>query len=135
MDSKNTVKIPLPDKEIKKELKQDIRVRFITTIPYFGPGAARLLELIEEKQSVSLACKSMGMSYSKGWKILQKIKAATNHDAVLTQKGGNNGGLTVLTPYGKKLLVSFRQYERDVQEYSKQRFEFFLSEQEEDFDE
>lgn len=53
MDSKNTVKIPLPDKEIKKELKQDIRVRFITTIPYFGPGAARLLELIEEAECIS----------------------------------------------------------------------------------
>ena len=135
MDSNDITHIPLPDKGIEEDIKEDIRVRFISTIPYFGPGAAKLLELIEEKQSVSLACKAMGMSYSKGWKIIQKIKAATNHDAVITQKGGTNGGLTILTPYGKKLLISFRQYEEDVKEYSKKRFEYFLASAEEGNDE
>jgi molybdate transport system regulatory protein len=121
------IKIPLPKTNIENKIKEDIKVRFITSIPYFGPGVADLLEAIEQKQSVSLACKKMGMSYSKGWKIIQKIKAATDFDAVTTQKGGNSGGLTELTPYGKKLLTSFRQYEGDVKEYSKERFNHYLS--------
>lgn len=121
------IKIPLPKKTIEKNIKEDIKVRFITNIPYFGPGVADLLESIEEKQSVSLACKKMGMSYSKGWKIIQKIKAATGFDAVTTQKGGTTGGITELTPYGKNLLSSFRKYEADVKEYSNERFNYYLS--------
>jgi molybdate transport system regulatory protein len=121
------INIPLPKTNIEDKIQENVKVRLITSIPYFGPGVADLLEAIDKKQSVSLACKEMGMSYSKGWKIIQKIKAATDFDAVTTQKGGISGGLTELTPYGKKLLTSFRQYEADVKQYSKERFKYYLS--------
>ncbi len=119
--SKN-IKIPFSE----KTNTEDVKVRFITDIPYFGPGAARLLELIEQKESVSIATKAMGMSYSKGWKILHKIKAATGYDAVITQKGGNNGGTTVLTPEGEQLLHSFRAFEADVTNYAHERLSHYV---------
>lgn len=118
----DNIKIPFSH----KENIEDIRVRFITDIPYFGPGAAKLLELIEQKQSVSIATKTMGMSYSKGWKILHKIKAATGYDSVITQKGGINGGTTLLTKEGLQLLHSFREYERDVIKYAHERISHYI---------
>lgn len=118
----DNIKIPFSE----KENTEDIKVRFITDIPYFGPGAAKLLELIDQKQSVSIATKSMGMSYSKGWKILHKIKFATGYDAVITQKGGNNGGTTSLTKEGLQLLHSFRNYEKDVIEYAHKRIYHYI---------
>lgn len=118
----NELKIP----NTEKENKQDIKIRFLTDIPYFGPGAAKLLELIDEKQSVSIATKTMKMSYSKGWKILHKIKFATGYDVVVTQKGGNTGGTTSLTKEGLQLLHSFRAYEKDVITYANERINYYM---------
>jgi molybdate transport system regulatory protein len=131
----NKINIPLPKSNIESSIKSDVKVRLLTTIPFFGPGVADLLEAIEDKQSVSLACKKIGMSYSKGWKIIQKFKSATGFDLVITQKGGNTGGLTELTSYGKKILIGFRHYENDVKKYSQERFDYYLSEIEEMNDE
>lgn len=124
---KDDTKIPLPKSYIEETIKTDVKVRLITSIPFFGPGVVALFESIETNQSVSLACKKIGMSYSKGWKIIQKFKVATGFDAVTTQKGGSNGGITELTPYGKKILISFKKYEEDVDKYSKERFMYYLS--------
>ncbi len=106
----------------------EVRVRFSCEKFYFGPGAARLLELIDKGESVSKACKLMNMSYSKGWKILNIIKDETGYDAVIRQQGGINGGKTILSEQGKALLESFRNLEKDIKEYAKNRFDQYLEE-------
>jgi molybdate transport system regulatory protein len=104
----------------------DVRVRLTCSNVYFGPGAARLLELIEKGESVSEACKLMKMSYSKGWKILKIIKQETGFDAVIRHQGGINGGKTELSDQGKLLLDNFRKIEVEIKEYANNRFEYYL---------
>lgn len=104
----------------------EIRVRLSCDKFYFGPGAARLLELIQKGESVSEACKLMKMSYSKGWKILKIIKDETGFDAVVRHQGGINGGKTELSDQGKQLLDSFRTIEKEIKEYASSRFEYYL---------
>ncbi len=106
----------------------EIRVRFGCDYFYFGPGAAKLLELIEKGESVREACSLMKMSYSKGWKILKKIKEQTGFDAVIRHQGGVNGGKTELSENGKALLDSFRQVEKEIQDFARERFEYYLEE-------
>ena len=60
-------------------------------------GRVQLLKLIEETGSLNKAAKVMNLSYQK----------AAKSPLIETQVGGNKGGGTVLTPYGKSLIDSF----------------------------
>lgn len=104
----------------------DVRVRLKNNRGYFGPGAARLLELIKEKENVREACSKMDMSYSKGWKILKLIKEDTGFDAVCCKPGGIKGGKTILTTKGESLLLGYRAFEKDVKNFASKRFNFYL---------
>ncbi|MGD1821692.1 MAG: winged helix-turn-helix domain-containing protein [Pleomorphochaeta sp.] len=117
------MKIP---KTLKNNSDIEIRVRFSCDNIYFGPGAAQLLELIEKGESVREACKLMKMSYSKGWKILNMIKDETGYDAVIRHQGGANGGKTELSEEGIALLNSFRTIEKEIKEYAKERYSFYI---------
>ncbi len=70
-------------------------------------GRIRLLKLIEATGSLNKAAKEMNISYQKAWKLVDASNKASKEPLVETQIGGNKGGGTVLTPYGKSLIESF----------------------------
>src|SRR5690606_15537182 len=70
-----------------------------------GPGKLRLMELIDEKGSISAACREMGMSYRRAWRLLQSLNGAFREAVVATRHGGNQGGGAELTPFGRTLLA------------------------------
>ena len=93
----------------------ELRLRLVRKRPFFGPGASELLSLIEEAQSVRLACQRMGMSYSKGWKILRDLEEEWGAPLILRRQGGRNGGSSSLTAEGKALLEAYRKFEKVAQ--------------------
>jgi molybdate transport system regulatory protein len=70
-------------------------------------GRVQLLKLIEETGSLNKAAKAMNLSYQKAWKLVDASNKAAKSPLIETQVGGNKGGGTVLTPYGKSLIESF----------------------------
>ncbi len=70
-------------------------------------GRIQLLKLIEETGSLNKAAKAMNISYQKAWKLVDASNKASKEPLISTQIGGNKGGGTVLTPYGKLLIESF----------------------------
>jgi molybdate transport system regulatory protein len=70
-------------------------------------GRIQLLKLIETTGSLNKAAKEMNISYQKAWKMVDASNKASKEPLVATQIGGNKGGGTVLTPYGKLLIESF----------------------------
>ena len=95
----------------RARLYPDIKVRLMREQAFFGPGVAQLLTLIDETGSVRLACGRMGVSYSKGWKMLSVLEEETARVMVARQQGGKNGGAASLTPDGRALLEKFRLLE------------------------
>lgn len=93
----------------------------------FGKGKTEVLELIEQEGSIAKAAEKLGMNYKKAWthvKILQR-----NLDDVLveSQKGGGDTGGSTLTPKAREFIISYRQLQKDIEEYANQRFkELFL---------
>ncbi|MEG2174779.1 MAG: LysR family transcriptional regulator, partial [Oscillospiraceae bacterium] len=109
-----------------------IKVSLYRENRFFGPGVAQLLELIETYESVRLACQQMGISYSKGWKILTVMEHELDTAIVNRQQGGRNGGTASLTEEGKQLLIKFRELEVRCREFSERAFnEIFHQELEE----
>lgn len=116
--------------EKEKALWYDMRLRVSRTEHAFGPGVAELMEHVEETGSLSKGCKCMQMAYSKGWKILKRAEEDLGIPLVQGNRGGSNGGQTVLTPEGKAFLLRYRQFEQEVRHSADQAFQKWFGTQE-----
>src|SRR5215510_5719006 len=77
----------------------------------FGPGKARLLELIEELGSIRSAAAAMQMSYRHAWLLLQSVEDTFGAPVLATATGGAKGGGAKLTELGKTVLARYRTIE------------------------
>lgn len=74
-----------------------------------GIGRATLLQQIEETGSIAEAARLQGMSYKKAWSMVQALNQSSALPLVQKHNGGKNGGGTVLTEEGKKVMLTFWQ--------------------------
>lgn len=88
----------------------------------FGPGTACLLRSILQYGSVHRACREIGLSYSKGRKMLKTLEEQMQIPAVECTQGGNGGGSARLTEAGRYLLEHFSCFEHTVRRYAEQQF-------------
>ena len=77
----------------------------------FGPGKARLLELLESTGSIRRAAAGMEMSYRQAWLLLRDIEAVMGAPVVEAMTGGAKGGGTRLNTLGRKVLAQYRAVE------------------------
>lgn len=77
----------------------------------FGPGKARLLELIGKTGSIRRAAAAMEMSYRQAWLLVQAVEATFGGAVVETARGGVRGGGARLTVLGQELLARYRAVE------------------------
>ncbi len=80
-----------------------------------GEGRAMLLKYIMEFGSLTRAAQEMGMSYRHAWGIVQEINEVVGKEIVHAERGGVEGGKTILTDEGKRLLENFEKMHGTVQ--------------------
>lgn len=80
----------------------------------FGPGKADLLERIAAEGSISKAAKSMEMSYSRAWQLVDAMNQSFRKPLVESTAGGRKGGGATLTAMGKDVLALFRKMEKQL---------------------
>lgn len=93
---------------------------------FFGDGPVLLLHAVEETGSLRAAAMSMGMAYTKAFKILKHAETALGFALTSRFVGGKDGGGSQLTPEGKEWLERYEKY-RDacVQANRELYLEFF----------
>ncbi len=97
---------------------------------FFDAKTKLLLILIQETNSVKSACKSMALSYSKAWNILNTLEEAVQYKVIARQQGGNRGGKTCLTVEGERLLRNFELFEHRVKSFTQAEFARIFLDQE-----
>jgi len=75
---------------------------------FLGKGRIELLERIDATGSISKAAKEMKMGYKAAWDALDAMNNLAEEPLVDRSVGGKGGGGTSLTPYGKKLIETYR---------------------------
>jgi molybdate transport system regulatory protein len=80
----------------------------------FGPGKARLLELIDEHGSIRSAAAAMSMSYRHAWLLLQTVEDTFGAPVISTATGGAKGGGAKLTELGRSLVAKYRAIENQA---------------------
>lgn len=88
-------------------LRPDFRVRLMREKAFYGPGTHQLLQLTEETGSLLEACRHMGISYSKGRKIIAVTEQQLGYSVIESQQGGRAGGRSALTEQGKALIRGY----------------------------
>lgn len=100
-----------------------VQVRLAKDGIFFGPGKARLMEYIEKTGSMQEACLEMGLSYSKGARMIKAAEKQLGFKLLERRIGGSGGGGSRLTDEGMDLLKKYRQLTLRVQKDADRAFE------------
>ena len=76
----------------------------------FGHGCVLLLEGVERERSLNRAAKSMGMAYSKAWRIVKEAEAQLG--CALLDRDGARG--SSVTPEGKRAIAAYEELQADI---------------------
>lgn len=109
------------------KLKLHMRLQIFHKDPYFGPGMARLMGLVKEKDSLTAACQEMGMAYSKAWKIIKRAESDLGFELISGRRGGKNGGISSLTKEGEDFLTRYLAFEQESQKQVTELFHKYYS--------
>ncbi|OHB65862.1 MAG: hypothetical protein A2Y76_04355 [Planctomycetes bacterium RBG_13_60_9] len=94
----------------------------------FGDGKCRLLKSIETTGSLRAASESLGISYRKAWGDLKKAQDALGVILIEQHRGGRQGGRTTLTEQGRRWLLAYGRFRRDVETAVQASFDKFVGE-------
>ena len=91
-----------------------------------GDGKWLLLKTIDNLGSLSAAADKLNISYRKAWGDLKKIEEFIKIPIIEKHRGGKDGGNTVLTIEGKKLVKAFDNMHEEINKNMEVSFSKFL---------
>lgn len=92
------------------KLRATFQIKIGREIVFYGPGVHQLLQLIDEFGSLSNACRHMGISYTKGRKIISTMEDQLGEPVLETRQGGKTGGSSYLTEAAKKMMQQYHAF-------------------------
>lgn len=106
----------------KKALRAVLRIRLYREKKFYGPGIHQLLQLTEELGSLSAACQHMGLSYSKGRRIVGDMEEELGTPVLETRQGGKAGGYSRLTPQAREMMARYSAFLEEAEEAVQELF-------------
>jgi putative molybdopterin biosynthesis protein len=82
-----------------------------------GELEACMLRAIDRTGSLSLAARTLGLSYPFVWNTISRIERAMNQKIVARERGGAKGGRAELTSHGESLLQTYSELDSRVQRF------------------
>lgn len=83
---------------------------------FLGDKRIRLLEAIEQYGSLNRAAKEVPLSYKAAWDALDAMNNLAEAPLVISNTGGQHGGGTQLTDYGRRMVMLYRAMENVYQD-------------------
>ncbi len=105
-----------------------VKIKICNDNLVFGPGLITLLEYIQKTESMKEACAEMKMSYSKGWKIMNRAEKELGYELLERRHGGKSGGKCGVTPKGLSLIERYRKMEKECLKNVQENFEKYFPE-------
>ena len=88
---------------------------------FAGAGRVALLERIKDFGSITLAAKSMKMSYRQAWEQIDAMNKQSEKPLVIKVSGGAGGGGSVVTNEGKKVIQLYKQINKKFDDFVKRQ--------------
>ncbi|MFH1848329.1 MAG: LysR family transcriptional regulator [Candidatus Omnitrophota bacterium] len=87
-----------------------------------GEGKAQLLKEIDRSGSINKAAQSMGVSFRKAWSSVTAVEKRLGARLIERQKGGSNGGGSLLTPSARTLIRKYDRLKQSVDRFADKKF-------------
>lgn len=110
----------------EQPLKFHAKIRIYREDRGFGPGVETLMRLTGQYGSISAACKEMGLSYSKAWKMVKTTEEDLGFPLMEGTRGGERGGSTVLTREGKEMLERYTAFMEEADQELQRLFQKYF---------
>lgn len=91
-----------------------VRLSLEREVPFFDDRTKLLLFLLADTGNMRRACDMMGLSYGKGWDLVNRLEEVVGVKVVERSRGGRRGGTTSLTEAGRRVLCSYQRFEDRV---------------------
>lgn len=108
------------------ELRCKTKVVLTREEDFFGPGIYCLLKYIDETGSIQAAAAQMHMSYSKGWKMVNKVEKEMGFPFLNRCNGGKNGGSSTITEEGRLFMERYHAMTEDMKKISQRFFDTYF---------
>jgi molybdate transport system regulatory protein len=95
---------------------------------FLGDKRVKLLEAIAQHGSISQAAKHVPLSYKAAWDAVDAMNNLADMPLVERSTGGRDGGGTLLTDYGRRVIALYRAVESEYQAALDRLSETFASE-------
>ncbi len=116
-----------PPKPSRKDvfLKYKIWLSSITGDGQINDSTYDLIEQIDKLGSLKAASQALGISYRKAWGDLEKAEEILGYELTEKQRGGREGGTSVLTPAAHKLMEAYKALQQKFDDSVEEAFEEF----------
>ena len=101
---------------VADKLRVRASLRLVRADKLFGPGAAQLLQGVDELGSLRRSAARMQMSYNKAWSVIHGCEEQLGFALLERRIGGAGGGGAVLTAKGRELLRRYRAFDKEAHE-------------------
>lgn len=85
-------------------------------VPFIGQGRLAVLHAIDQHGSMVKAAEETCISYRRIKGIVREMEAQLGVPIVVTQRGGEHGGWTVLTPAARDLMQRFERQQDGIRD-------------------
>lgn len=109
-------------------LRPAFRFQLVREQVFYGPGAHQLLHLTAETGSLLEACRRMGISYSKGRKIIANLEQQLGTTVIASSRGGRTGGASIVTEAGLGLMHRYDAFCSEASDRLKELFTKYFPE-------
>lgn len=93
---------------------------------FFDPEVYRLLRFIDETGSIQAAAARMDMSYTKGWKMVNRLEKEMGFLFLNRCNGGKNGGSSTITQEGRSFMERYHAMEEDMRRIGQRFFDTYF---------
>lgn len=94
---------------------------------FFDETAYNLLINIDSQKSIQQACSSVGISYSKGSKIIKEIERELGFPVVEKRTGGAGGGGSSLTKEGVRLVENYSKLVEEMRQEMEKKYKKYFA--------
>lgn len=106
----------LSEKHDIRKMTPLVQLRIRREKVFYGPGSHQLLQLTEREGSLANACQRMGISYTKGRRMISTMEEQLGKTILETGKGGKHGGYSCLTEDARQIMDSYSAFQEEAEE-------------------
>ncbi|MBN2653260.1 MAG: LysR family transcriptional regulator [Spirochaetales bacterium] len=96
--------------------------------PVITPGLVRIIKVADELGSLSAATKHLKISYTKAWKMVDRLNKSFDLPVLISVSGGASGGGTNLTEFGHQMIDEYLKLKDEFDRWASENLsDFFRS--------